>query len=58
MFSYLLYYLRHWSSIRGRPFDPEGGGVLANLLGTDNLFSSRGRPENLFPGKPRTEYLF
>ena len=35
-----------------------GGGGLANLVGTDSLFSSRARPENLFPGKPRTEYLF
>ena len=26
--------------------------------GPDYLFSSRVRPENLFPGKPRTEYLF
>ena len=31
---------------------------LANLVGTDYLFSSRVRPENLFPGKPTTEYLF
>ena len=46
--------------IRGRPFDSEGGGGggLALLVGTDYLFSSRARPENLFPGKPRTEYLF
>ena len=29
-----------------------------NLVGTDYLFSSRAWPENLFPGKPRTEYLF
>ena len=35
----------------------EGGG-LALLVGTDYLFSLRARPENLFPGKPRTEYLF
>ena len=27
-------------------------------IGTDYLFSSRARPENLFPGKLRTEYLF
>ena len=33
-------------------------GGLALLVGTDYLFSSRARPENLFPGKPRTEYLF
>ena len=44
--------------VRGRPFDPEGGGGLALLVGTDYLFSSQARPENLFPGKPRTEYLF
>ena len=49
--------------IRGRPFDPEGGGGgggLAFLVGTDYmyLFSSWARPDNLFPGKPRTEYLF
>ena len=43
--------------LRGRPFDPEGGG-MANLIGTDYLFSSRARPENLFPGKPSTEYFF
>ena len=43
---------------RGRPFDSEGGGVPALLVGTDYLFSSRAQPENLFPGKPRTEYLF
>ena len=35
-----------------------GGGGLALLVGTDYLFSSRARPENLFPGKPRTKYLF
>ena len=35
-----------------------GGGGLALLVGTDYLFSSRARPENLFPGKPRTENLF
>ena len=46
------------SLVRGQPFDPEGGGGLANLVGTDYLFSSQARPENLFPGKPRTEYLF
>ena len=48
-------------SFRGRPFDSEGGGGvwgLALLVGTDYLFSSRARPENLFPGKSRTEYLF
>ena len=28
------------------------------MVGTDYLFSSRARPENLFPGKSRTEYLF
>ena len=43
--------------LRGQPFDSEGGG-LALLVGTDYLFSSRARPENLFPGKSRTEYLF
>ena len=31
---------------------------MALLVGTDYLFSSRVRPENLFPGKPRIEYLF
>ena len=35
-----------------------GGGGLANLVGTDYLFLSEARPENLFPCKPRTEYLF
>ena len=44
--------------VRGRPFDPEGGGGLEFLVGTDYLFLSRAWPENLFPGKPRTEYLF
>ena len=46
--------------IRGQPFDSEGrgGGGLALLVWTDYLFSSRARPENLFPGKLRTEYLF
>ena len=34
-----------------------GGGVLALLVGTDYSFSSRTRPENLFPGKSRTEYI-
>ena len=29
-----------------------------SLVGTDYLFSWRARPENLFLGKPRTEYLF
>ena len=53
---YLFCYYEY-GLLRGRPFDPEGGG-LANLVGTDYLFSSRARPENLFPGKPRTEYLF
>ena len=48
------------SYIRGRPFDSEGGGGggLALLVGTDYLFSSQARRENLFPGKSRTEYLF
>ena len=32
--------------------------MLALLVGTDYLFSLRARPENLFPGKPRTKYLF
>ena len=46
--------------LRGRPFDSEGGGGggLALLVGTDYLFSSHALPENLFPGKLRTEYLF
>ena len=35
-----------------------GGGGLALLFGTDYLFSSQARPENLFPGKLKTEYLF
>ena len=35
-----------------------GGGGLALLVGTDYLISSHARPENLFPGKLRTEYLF
>ena len=47
----------HCCYVRGRPFDSEGGG-LALLVGTDYLFSSRARLENLFPGKSRTEYLF
>ena len=34
------------------------GGGLALLVGTDYLFSSRTRSENLFPGNSRTEYLF
>ena len=60
---YLFFYYSNWyyeyGLLRGRPFDPEGGGGgLANLVGTDYLFSSRAWPENLFPGKPRTEYLF
>ena len=38
--------------IRGRPFDSEGGGGLANLVGTGSP------PENLFPGIPRPDYLF
>ena len=45
------------SFLRGRSFDLEGRGP-ANLVGTDYLFSTRARPENLFPGKPKTEYLF
>ena len=28
------------------------------MVGTDYLFSSQARSENLFPGKSRTEYLF
>ena len=32
--------------LRGQPFDPKGRG-LANLVGTDYLFSSFSRPENL-----------
>ena len=46
--------------LRGRPFDSGGGGGggLANLVGTDYIFSSQAPPENLFPGKSRTEYLF
>ena len=35
-----------------------GGGGLALLVGTDYLFSSRARPEHLYPVKSRTEYLF
>ena len=35
-----------------------GGGGLALLVGTDYFISSRARPENLFRGKSRTEYLF
>ena len=31
---------------------------MALLVGTDYLFSYRARPENLFPGKLRTEYQF
>ena len=50
---------RMYKHLRGRSFDSEGGGGrLALLVGTEYLFSSRARPENLFPGKPRTEYLF
>ena len=50
--------LRLISPIRGRPFDSEGGGG-AGTFGRDiYLFSSRARLENLFPGKPRAEYLF
>ena len=48
---------RDENTLRGRPFDSEGAG-LALLVGEDYLCSSRARPENLFPGKPRTEYLF
>ena len=48
---------RDENTLRGRPFDYEGAG-LAILVGEDYLFSSRARPENLFPGKARTEYLF
>ena len=47
------------NTLRGRPFDSEGGGGgLALLVGIDYLFSLHARPENLFPGKPRTDYLF
>ena len=36
-----------------------GGRGGAGTFGrTDYLFLSRARPENLFPGKSRTEYLF
>ena len=35
-----------------------GGGGLVNLVGTEYLFTSWARLENLFQGKPRTEYLF
>ena len=34
------------------------GGGLANMVGTDYLFSPWVRLENVFPGKPKTEYLF
>ena len=54
---YIIIHFSFHSLLRGRPFDSEGGG-LALLVGTDYLFSSRARPENLFPGKSRTEYLF
>ena len=44
--------------LRGRPFDSEGAG--AGKFGRDRLFifitGSAGK--KLFPGKPRTEYLF
>ena len=53
------FYRNEQYPVRGRPFDSEGGGGgLALLVGTDYLFSSRARPENLFPSKSRTEYLF
>ena len=59
--SYICYVFLHpplqKGILRGRPFDSEGGG-LALLVGTDYLFSSRAWPENLFPGKSRTEYFF
>ena len=42
--------------LRGRLFDPGGGG-LANLIGTDYLFTPAW-PENLFSGKRKTEYSF
>ena len=48
---------RDENTLRGRPFDSEGAGLVL-LVGEDYLFSSPARPENLFPGKPRTEYLF
>ena len=54
--NYWMFIWKQRDSIRGRPFDSEGGGAL--LVLTDYLFSTRARPENLFPGKPRTEYLF
>ena len=41
--------------VRGRPFDSEGGGGADTSIGTDYLFSSRARPENLFPGKSSRE---
>ena len=34
------------------------GGAWYFLAGTDYLFSSQARPENLFTGKLRTEYFF
>ena len=37
--------MRYVLLIRGRPFDSEGGGGLALLVGTDYLFSSRAWPE-------------
>ena len=37
-------------TIRGWPFDSEGGGGLANLVGIDYLFSTWAWPENLFSG--------
>ena len=44
--------------IRGRPLDSEVGMGLANFVGTDFLFSTWSRPENLFPDIPRSEFFF
>ena len=44
--------------IRGQPFNPEGGGGGWNFGRDGYLFSSQARPENLFPDKLKTEYLF
>ena len=46
------------SCFRGRPFDSEEGGGLANFVGTYYLFSAGARSENLFSGIPRPDYLF
>ena len=56
--SYGIYISQLVQLVRGTTIWFWGGGGLSLLVGTDYLFSSRARPENLFPGKPRTEYLF